>query len=431
MTLRFQIVILISTAILFFTGCSDFFSSDKTSNSTQTPSAPSGQSLPEDLLHPNEGEFSEKKLLANLGLNVFAKQAQNLAVQVPALKYSIEAYCTALESGEEAVPQKSDVVRDWQRVMIALHTIEGAPFGPYINRGRFIADYLYSWPFLNTCGIDQNVYSWFHQQKPKAQELFYNLRGLAAIEYLLFEDSLMSRCNIVAQPQMQQWNNQTTAQKKRQRCEWSLQLMTDIDEKAKILYSDWSTSGGHYTAQMVSAQIFTNEKEALNAITDALSNIEKLKDLKLGRPLGRHKDCDDVSCAKDVEHIYSGFSLQAGEAQLLGFKAIFFGSSSSSAKAFGFDDMLIQHGRQDVVTRMDLALDKAIASIKNAQNNGHLKDQIENMNPMDCKESTSDRRLVEICAVHADIRDVAFIFKTEVLTALSLRAPPLQQGDND
>jgi hypothetical protein len=40
-------------------------------------------------------------------------------------------------------------------------------------------------------------------------------------------------------------------------------------------------------------------------------------------------------------------------------------------------------------------------------------------------------RQVEICAVHADVRDVAFIFKTEVLAALALKAPPTHQGDND
>jgi hypothetical protein len=60
-----------------------------------------------------------------------------------------------------------------------------------------------------------------------------------------------------------------------------------------------------------------------------------------------------------------------------------------------------------------------------------LYEQIEAVNPALCKASTMTDRKEEICAVHADVREVAFLLKTEVLAALALRAPPSHQGDND
>ncbi|HEY1079603.1 MAG TPA: hypothetical protein VGE46_05880, partial [Bdellovibrio sp.] len=77
------------------------------------------------------------------------------------------------------------------------------------------------------------------------------------------------------------------------------------------------------------------------------------------------------------------------------------------------------------------ALDKALASVRAVQNKGTLVEQIDAMDSALCKASTMSDRKEEICAVHADVRDVAFLLKTEVLAALALRAPPTHQGDND
>jgi hypothetical protein len=93
--------------------------------------------------------------------------------------------------------------------------------------------------------------------------------------------------------------------------------------------------------------------------------------------------------------------------------------------------LLIQVGRSDVSEKMLTALDRALLSVRDAQNKGSLLEQVEAMNPVFCKASTMSNRKEEICAVHADVREVAFLLKAEVLAALALRAPPTHQGDND
>ncbi len=431
--IRRPLAILFSLTFLI-SGCSDFLGSANVKspareNGGQVPQKGS-EVLPADFLNPNEGEFSERKMLINLGTQVFAKQAESFANQLPILKESLEQYCGDMRSGISAETSKAQAQADWKRAMLAFHSLEGAPFGPFVNRGRFIADYLYAFPYLNTCGIDQNVVA--SAKEPLAVgSLLYNVRGLGAIEYLLFESSLKSKCNVRANPHIKIWNELPASVKSLQRCEWALALVNDAQEKAELLKTDWSVKGGNYTLQLVEGKIYSNEKEALNALTDALSHIEFLKDTKLGRPLGRHRDCSEEKCPEDVEHRFSGISLEAADSQLRSFRILFYGSSDRNVKAFGFDDLLGKVGRQDVVDRMTVAMDKALVSLRAIQQSGTLEKQIEEFDATQCKASNSDNRLVEICAVHADVREVAFIFKTEVLVALSLRAPPAQQGDND
>lgn len=427
LTVLFSLTFLVS-------GCGDFMGAANVKSPERVNMEPVPQMgsevLPADFLNPNEGDFSERKMLINIGTQVLAKQAESFANQLPILKESLEQYCVDLRSGSSAENSKVQAQSDWKRTMLAFHNLEGAPFGPFINRGRYIADYLYAFPYLNTCGIDQNVVA--SAKEPLAVgSLLYNVRGLGAIEYLLFESSLQSKCNIRANPHIKIWNDLPASVKNLQRCEWALSLVHDAQEKAELLKSDWAVKGGNYTLQLVEGNVYTSEKEALNALTDAMSHIEFLKDTKLGRPLGRHRDCAEGKCPEDIEHRFSGISLEAAEAQLKSFRWVFYGSMDRNAKAFGFDDLLIKVGRQDVVERMTVAMDRALFSLRAIQQRGSLERQIQEADAAQCKVSTSDTRLVEVCAVHADVREVAFIFKTEVLVALSLRAPPAQQGDND
>lgn len=417
---------------LLTASCSDFFDPEKSTTQTGGNPTTGGNkpgTIPNEFQKPNEGPFSEEKMLINIGVNVLSRSADDFAATIPVLKNSIRQYCEALANSSSATREKTQAQLDWERAMLAFHQLEAAPFGPLMDDGRFLNDYLYSWPYLNTCDIDKKVYE--HTLNPvDAKRLLFNVRGLGAIEYLLFEQTLTSKCNLRANPQMRDWNALSVAQKRQDRCVWAHELIQDVETKANTLKSRWAVSEGNFTKALIDGSRYASVKEAINALTDAMAQIEKLKDAKLGKPMARHKDCAEEKCSADVEHLYSGLSLASAEAQLKGFRAIFTGSFSSQP-AFGLDDLLEKSGRSDVAARVISALDKAIASLRAAQENGSLYDQVEAMDPAACKQTTMTDRKVEICAVHADVREVAFLLKTEVLVALALRAPPTHQGDND
>ncbi|MNS97331.1 Imelysin [compost metagenome] len=167
-------------------------------------------------------------------------------------------------------------------------------------------------------------------------------------------------------------------------------------------------------------------KQAINALVDSLASIETVKDRKLGRPMGRHAECTSDKCSQDVEHKYSGLSLQAVSAQLTALRNIFTGGNG-----MGLDDALIKANRADVARNFLSAIDQAQTSVEAAIQQGTLQEQIEAVDATLCKETTQEDRKASICAVHADIRQVASVLKTEVIVALALTAPPAHQGDKD
>ncbi len=425
------------TLSLSLTACSDFFKSRSDSNSPKGPAPQAGGSqkptgpLPEIFNNPNAGAFTEEKMLVNLGVNVMGRAAENFAAQIPVLKNSIRQYCEALTAGASGRREETQVKQDWQRAMLAFHEMDAAPFGPLMDNGRVLNDSIYAWPYLNACGIDNKVFD-NARTAITIDGVAFNQKGLGAIEYLLFEDTLTSSCNPRSNRHMADWVARPDLLKKTDRCVWAQKLVEDLDAKAQELKTQWEVKDHNFTLTMINGSRFASLKTAINALTDSMSHIEQLKDAKLGRPLARHKDCSSEKCPEDVEHKFSGLSLASAEAHLTGFKALFTGSfSAAQTEHFGFDDLLAQAGRKDVADKILAALDRAILSVKNAQDHGSLKEQIEGMDTKACKASTMTDRQVEICAVHADVRDVAFIFKTEVLAALALKAPPTHQGDND
>ncbi|MNK12099.1 Imelysin [compost metagenome] len=428
-TLHFPVALLTAMSLLV-ASCSDYTNNNKgnTPAGGNTPSNPptSGKPGNDDVYgDPNAGDFTEEKMLINIGINVMARAADNFAAQAPVLKNSIRQYCEALTNGP-ARREEAQVKMDWERTMSAYHEMEAAPMA-LKDRGDYFGSNLYFWPYLNTCDIDNAVLE--NSKAPvDASRTLHNRKGLGAIEYLLFEGTLTSSCNMRAHPHMQEWNARQETQKKLERCMWAQELVKDVEAKSQEIKAKWDVKGENFTSRIVNNSKGT--KEAINALTDSMANIEILKDAKLGVPTARHKDCAMDKCPQQVEHKYSGASLASAEAQLKGFKAIFTGSFSNQP-AFGFDDLLIKAGRQDVSQKLIAALDRAIASVQNAQTLGTFQEQVEAMDPALCKASTMGDRKVEICAVHADVREVAFLLKTEVLAALALRAPPTHQGDND
>ncbi len=382
---------------------------------------------------PNEGEFSEQKMLVNIGVNIIAKAAKNFSRESEALSARAAEYCEVLAAGDEALHEEGVVRAQWKEAMLAYHAMESIPVGPLTDAGRYIADNIYSWPYFNACGVDLETIHMKEDGTSRPQKLF-TVKGLRALEYLLFEPSLNTSCNIATYPKAAAWAAQTPAAKRLQRCRYAADLTLDLSAKAKLLDLYWDPMEGNFSKTFVDGSRYPSIQEATNAMSDALFVLEILKDQKLGRPLGRHKDCTDASgkCPGDVEHPWSGLGLQALEAQLEMFKAVFFGHNNPRVQAFGFDDFLASKGRADVAELVRLDLERTLASHRGLAGAGSLQEQIQRMDASLCAATTVTDRKVPICAFFQDLRSVTTTMKVEVLSILKLRAPPFfGGGDND
>ncbi|WP_197468982.1 hypothetical protein, partial [Oleiphilus sp. HI0125] len=93
------------------------------------------------------------------------------------------------------------------------------------------------------------------------------------------------------------------------------------------------------------------------------------------------------------------------------------------------DDLLEDAGQGNIASTMTTDINAAIANIDNFGTT--LVASVTGINEADCTNSTSDNRLEEACALHADVKKVTDVLKTDFVTALTLAIPQSAEGDND
>lgn len=428
-------------------GCSDFFNSSKSAatnerlgGEVQGPKRPDVNPLPPGFENPNQGKFSEEKMMVNIGVNVIAQAAQDLALETSVLEKRLTKVCGQAQAAEDLELVDWEEARaQWKRAMLAYHRADSFPVGPLWADDKKLASRLYAWPLFNPCGIDAETVKTKEGIGTAAGDLPSPVRGLGALEYLLFENEMKSRCNARAYPQVIKWASLSAEEKRLDRCRVALKLATDVRVLAQEFAEQWNPAGRNYTRRFIdkSDSAMPTVLSAANALTDSLFQIESLKDQRMARPLGLMKECASESgvCPEDAEHPYSGLALEAAAARLTGFQDAFLGRFSDSATGkvvdgFGLDDFLVARGHGEIATRLGEAIEKArrgFAAVRAL----NLAETIRTMSKDECLASTSADRKVEVCSLYHDIRVITTSLKTEFLAVLALRAPPTYQGDND
>ena len=363
--------------------------------------------------------------LTRLGRDVIAPQTATFRAQAERLKSDVAALCVGYERNQPSQTFERAAKASWSDAMLTYHRLAAVPVGPLTDNGRVLTDNLYSWPRTNLCGVDLEVAALAAKGTPNTRLLF-TLKGLAAIEYLLFEPTLGTQCNPknARHRAAFEWAKKSELEKKADRCRFAAQLSEEVAANAATLETAWSPTGGDFTAKFTDGSRFPTPKKALNAVSDALFDVETTKDVRLGRPLGLSRDCLTAGgkCPELSEHLYSGLALKAVAARLDGFAGAFRG---------GLADYLSAVGHADVGTNLLTLADGAAAAARRADALGPFARQIEDMDVAQCRATTSQNRLVEPCALARDVRGVTVKLKSEFLTALSLEEPPTHQGDND
>lgn len=427
-----------SLALLALAACGSFSNPERGRNSEERPALIPGQGqknpFPPGFENPNEGDFTEEKMLVNTGVNVIAKGVRSLRLQAEILQGKVESYCEALGGTGAPESAASAAQNQWRETMLAFHYVDAAPIGPLLDADRYLIDHIYAWPILDACGVDREVVR-LKETRQADPNLLYTVKGLGAIEYLLFEGSLASRCHPRAYPKTKEWSDLPSArEKKLDRCRYAGQLAKDLVEKSRLLDRAWDPEEMNFTKTLIDrGERFPALKESTNALTDSLFSLEAAKDRRLGRPIGMHKDCvsDEKKCPQDAEHEWSGLGIPALVARVRGFRDVFFGSAAPGAKAFGLDDFLGRAGHPEVAAEISRDAEQAIAAGEALAAQGSLADQARALSPELCRATTPQDRKEPICAFYQDMRELTTAMKVEVLSILSLRAPPGHQGDND
>jgi predicted lipoprotein len=406
-------------AALLVTGCGESTSSSSGPNFGTTPA-------PNPTPNPNPGtSFDQQALLENITDNiitpVFEQFSTVSAAQIP----EIAAYCQMEKdvSLGNATSEQVSATRDnakaaWRSTMNVWQQAELMKVGPLVDNEGLLRDKIYSWPVVNSCSIDFEVVNFkagiVNGQPFNIANRTPSRRGLAAIEYLLFNEQLNHSCTTSTQPE--NWDNQTDEYRKVARCEFAVEAARDVNNSAEELITAWSGNNGFASILKAAGSIgnqFSTELEAINLISDGLFYLETFtKDGKLATPLGlQANSCGSQACPEVVESVYSHHSVVNIENNLLAFQKLLTGEAG-----IGFTHYLIDVGDQNTADSMSTDVQLAIDGVKSYQNS--LAEALVNNE-------------AQVTQTHADVKKVTDKLKIDFITSLSLELPATSAGDND
>lgn len=343
-------------------------------------------------------------------LDAFRGAADELETAAAAAHESPEA----LDKARAAWVSAMDV---WQKAEL----FQIGPAAPTSSPGgQALREHVYSWPLVSRCLIEQNIASKAYEAADFAQKALVNTRGLAAAEYLLFYEGSDNACspstNINANGSWAALGETEIAHRK---ARYAAVVAAGVAGRARELADAWKAGGGDFKAQLANAgsggSVFTSDQMGLNAVSDAMFYIEiYVKDLKLARPLGI-LNCDSETCPDTVESRFARRSKRHLHNNLVAFRMLMVGCGAEDS--IGFRDLLASVGAGATGEAMLAGVDAAL--------------EAESALPGEDLGQNIVDDLAGAQKIHAGVKAITDVLKTDFVTILDLEPPKTVEGDND
>ncbi len=370
-------------------------------------------------------EFNQLAMVTDLTDNVITPTFENFLSQAQQQAESVSEYCSAEQAfANQELDQQALLLAQesaqsqWRATMNIWQQAELMLLGPLKDEDGALRNKIYSWPTINSCGVDYDVV-YFLDGTVNGKPYDISLRtpsrkGLAALDYLLFNANLAHSCDANAAPPL--WDNLTEVEQKLARCNFASEVAKDISNNAQLLLDVWLADNG-YANKLKQAGTtdseFATEHDAVNRISDVMFYLDSTtKDGKLAEPLGLVANvCGAQACPEAVESKYSAHSLANILNNLIGFEKLLTGN-----EGLGFVEYLKDVGDEETANAMTTDISNAITTINAYEQS--LAETLAN-NPAQVEQT------------HADVKKVTDKLKIDFINSLALELPKTSAGDND
>lgn len=370
------------------------------------------------------GEAARRVVLADIADGVVLPTLREFATRATALVAAADDLVGApLDNGRRTSARAA-----WSAAMDTWQEAEVFQLGPAGARtavagGQDLRDRIYSWPIVNPCRIDQESVAQSFNDATALGSAPANIRGLDALEYLLFKTTSDNGCPINAQINTSgSWAALGEEGVFTRRAAHAAALARDLAASAAALRDAWETTGGNFRNDLASAGesgVYATAQEALNNLSDAIFYIDKeVKDLKIGTPLG-YFDCSTDICPERFESRLSARAKANLEANLRGFRRIFAGADTTAAARATprhFYALLVAAGAGALGDAMLDGVDRSEAAL--AAITTDLESAIQN-------------DLASVEAIFGAVKGLTDLLKTQFVSTLDLELPRRAEGDND
>ena len=348
-------------------------------------------------------DFERLGLLSSVESKVFRPSIQNFITAADALGTSINANC-ALDGATSFTDGSRQA---WAEAMKAWQVIEGFQIGPIADKAFTLRYDIYSWPNVNYCSVDRRI----AQQSDKV--LQDREKGLAALEYLLYDSDLNHDCSSTV-VETQGWNELDEASKFQRRCEYAISLVNDLNIQIETLESQWLSNSG-FGASLIADADEAELQTRINQISDSMFYLDKqVKDLKLAKVMSLKSDCAEAPCAEFEEHGLSGLSLSAIQANIKGFSGTWYGTFSVAERetAIGLDDYFTAAGSEERAAAFSQNLDALSTTLDSLESSGSLRELTTSEDSL-CLESQSEST---VCDIYRKTKVLTDELKSDFLT---------------
>jgi len=372
--------------------------------------------------------FDRRVLLRSIADQVVLPQARDFVVKADALALATSALSDGAAAGDDTTRARAEARSAWVSAMDAWQLLEPIQVGPAGKPsdtigGLALRDEIYAWPEQNDCAIDiaidKNEFGaegWFDRQ-------LVFLKGLRAIEYVLFREDDGNAC---AGPavinESGSWAALGAPEIRKRRAAYAHRAARAVAAKALALRTAWEATGGDFAGKLSTAGAagspYLDAKEALDEVFAALFYADHdTKTAKLADPSGISEKCTTGTCPALLESRWSKRGKENLVANIEGIRRVVLGGPPDAKAAnAGFDDFLAASNAGTLAADMDAALVNAIAKVQAIEG------------PM---EEALSARFDQVSAAHDAVKGFTDLFKSQFVTTLNLAVPLEAQGDND
>lgn len=373
-----------------------------------------------------EGDDARRAVLASLAERVILPTYRAFATQAEALAAAASALATAEAEGDDGASGALEAARAaWRDAVDVWQQAEVFKLGPASPMGSSpggadLRDRIYSWPIVNPCRVDQDTMAGTSDPAELADSPV-NVRGLAALEVLLFDPDRFNACpGSIAMNLDGSWAALSDEELRRRRATHARAVALDLAGSAEALVTAWDRSGGAFVDKLGRAGLeptYDSAQAALNALSDALFYVESdVKDMKVAGPLGL-RDCPTDVCPDRLESRFAGRSREHILNNLRGFRlGILGGDPLTEPDALGFDDLLEAIGQGPLAADLSAAIDGALVAC------AAIAEPI---------EATLASDPASVQAAYDALKRVTDILRGDFISVLDLELPKRVEGDND
>ena len=364
---------------------------------------------------PVDAPAERRALLRSVTDRVLVPAYAELADAAAALEAATADYAAEISEARAAA-----VTTAFARFADAAQAAEVYQIGPYGAASRFaggqnIRDELYSWPVVNPCRVDRETLSTEYEVEDFFERKLVNVYGLDALEYLLFDADTDNACP-ASQGMDPEWEALGDAEIRDRRAAYAAVVSAQLRREADRLVEAWRDG---FADALIRAgdgsTVYRTSQQALDELFASMFYVEKqVKDTKLGAPLGITAECADAVCPDLLESQHARLSGEWVGANLRAFVRLYYGGAQDEDGRFGFDGLLRASGAFGLADDFDARIADALTAL----------DAL----PSPLAEHLDAPEAVDL---HAALREIATLLKTQFVSVLALRVPDEGAADND